>query len=112
MVKTSYVPERGDFIYLEFDPQVGHEQSGRRPALVISPKAYNRKSGLCIVAPITNKDKGYPYDVKILSSIVTGVILSDQIKSLDWKMRKAQFIIKAKEEIMDEVIGVLSTLIS
>ncbi len=85
-----YVPDRGDVIWLQFNPQAGHEQAGRRPALVISPKAYNRKVGLLICCPITNQKKGYPFEVNLPEGIgITGVILSDQVKSLDWKVRQA-----------------------
>lgn len=107
-----YVPDRGDVIWLQFNPQAGHEQAGRRPALVISPKAYNRKVGLLICCPITNQKKGYPFEVNLPEGIgITGVILSDQVKSLDWKVRQATFIVRIADEIMIEVIGKLGTLL-
>ena len=89
---TTYIPERGDVVWISLDPQAGHEQSGRRPVLVLSPKSYNGKVGLAIICPITNQTKGYPFEVIIPSElVVTGVILSDQAKSLDWQERKAEY---------------------
>ncbi len=111
MVKKDYVPERGDIIWLDFPPQSGPEQRGKRPAIVISPKEYNEKVGLGIFCPITSKEKGYPFEVKIESRKIDGVILSDQLKSLDWKSRNAEFIVKAKKEEMKEVIDKISVLI-
>lgn len=107
-----YVPDRGDVIWLQFNPQAGHEQAGRRPALVISPKAYNRKVGLLICCPMTNREKGYPFEVKLPEGIgITGVIWSDQVKNLDWKVRQATFIVRIPDHIMIEVIGKLGTLL-
>ena len=85
MVKTNYIPERGDIVWLDFNPQIGHEQMGKRPALVISPFDYNAKVGLAIFCPITSQKKGYPFEVNIKNKKIDGVVLSDQIKSLDWK---------------------------
>jgi len=92
MVVSPYVPDRAHIIKINFDPQAGHEQAGWRPALVLSPAVYN-KIGLAIVVPITNQVKGYPFEVPMPSGAATrGVILSDAIKSVDWKARKARFI--------------------
>lgn len=89
---TAYTPKRGDVVWVSLDPQAGHEQAGRRPAFVVSPEAYNRKTGLFIACPITSRAKGYPFEVSLPpNSKVSGVILSDQIKSLDWKARRAEF---------------------
>ena len=111
MVKQ-YVPDRGDLIWVEFQPQSGHEQRGLRPALVLSPKSYNQKTSLAILCPITNKEKGYPFEVKLTQKVpVTGVILSDQIKSLDWKARNAKFICKLDIDVIDEVLGKIKALI-
>lgn len=108
----SYVPDRGDVIWLEFNPQAGHEQAGRRPALVLSPKSYNDKVGLLICCPITNKIKGYPFEVQLpANSGVIGAILSDQVKSLDWKIRKAQFIQQIQDEVLKNVLAKLNTLL-
>ncbi len=113
MVKSStYVPDSGDIVWLSFNPQSGHEQSGRRPALVISPLIYNEKTGLAIFCPITSKVKGYPFEVKIPDNLeITGVILSDQVKSLDWKTRKAEFICKLPKFALRETQNKISTLL-
>ena len=85
----SYVPERGDLVWLQFNPQAGHEQSGLRPALVVSSTTYNEKTGLAIFCPITNQVKGYPFEVKLPAGLkVTGAVLSDHVKNLDWKARR------------------------
>lgn len=107
-----YVPARGEIVWLQFDPQAGHEQAGHRPALVISPKPYNQKVGLGLFCPITKQVKGYPFEVLLPAGLgVTGVVLSDQVKRLDWRARKAQQIAKVPQGIIDEVLGKLSTLI-
>lgn len=109
---ASYVPERGDIIWLEFNPQAGHEQSGRRPGLVVSPKAYNQRVGLALVCPITSRAKGYPFEVAIPAGLpCIGVVLVDQTKSLDWRARKANFITRLWVHEVNEVIGKLRTLI-
>jgi mRNA interferase MazF len=101
----SYVPERGDVVWLNFDLQAGHGQAGKRPAFVLSPSAYNRKVGLALLCPITSKIKGYPFEVNIPDGLkVTGTVLSDQIKSLDWKVRNATFICKLPEEVTEQVL--------
>ena len=108
----AYKPKRGDMIWLTFNPQAGHEQAGRRPALVLSPAAYNGKVGLAILCPITSKVKGYPFEVAIPNGLkITGAILSDQVKSLDWKARNAEFICKLPTAIVDEVLLKLNTLL-
>ncbi|MEO8209383.1 MAG: type II toxin-antitoxin system PemK/MazF family toxin [bacterium] len=92
-MENLYIPDRCDIVWIDFDPQAGHEQSGRRPAFVISPRYYNSRSGLAIVCPITNQIKNYPYEVLIpLHLKISGVILADQIKSLEWKIRRVKFI--------------------
>jgi mRNA interferase MazF len=109
---TDYVPESCDAVWLVFDPQAGHEQAGRRPAFVLSPKAYNAKSSLFIACPITSKIKGYPFEVLIPNSYpIQGVILSDQIKSLDWRVRKAEFICTLPLSTMNEVIAKLKPIL-
>jgi mRNA interferase MazF len=103
---AQYIPDKGDVIWLSFDPQAGHEQSGRRPAFVVSPKSYNQKVGLFLVCPITSRKKGYPFEVEITTDRgVHGVVLSDQLKSLDWKARRAEFIEKALPDLTEEVIA-------
>jgi mRNA interferase MazF len=107
-----YFPSRGDAVWLNFSPKAGHEQSGRRPAVVVSPGSYNKKVGLGLFCPITSQTKGYPFEVGIPSGInVSGVVLSDQIKSLDWRAREAQFICKLPVSTMNEVLKKLSTLV-
>ena len=108
----TYVPERGDVVWISFNPQAGHEQAGRRPAIVLSPKPYNRKVGLAILCPVTSQTKGYPFEVRLPAEMrVKGVILSDQVKSLDWRVRKAEFIEALPEEVIGEVLAKLGTLL-
>lgn len=107
-----YVPDRGDLVWLQFNPQSGHEQAGRRPALTLSPKAYNQKVGLAIFCPVSSHEKGYPFEVKINDPKVQGVILADQVKSLDWKRREAEFIAKAPASVIQNVIDLVNTLLS
>ncbi len=107
-----YVPKRGDLVWLTFNPQVGHEQSGRRPALVISPDSYNSKTNLAIFCPATSQAKGYPFEVIIPEGLpISGVILVDQVKSLDWKARKAIFIAALPESVVKEALTLLNLLI-
>ena len=106
-----YVPDRGDIVWLQFNPQSGHEQSGKRPALTLSPKAYNQKVGLAIFCPITSQEKGYPFEVKIHSKEINGVVLSDHVKSLDWKERNAKFITKVSPAVISTVINIFKTII-
>jgi mRNA interferase MazF len=108
----SYIPEKGDLVWINFNPQAGHEQSGNRPAIVLSPLAYNQKVGLALFCPVTNKKKGYPFEVDLPSSCtISGVILSDQVKSLDWKIRNIQFIESLNTSILDDVLAKLTTLL-
>jgi len=111
MVASKYIPERGDIVWLNFSPQTGHEQQGKRPAVVISPQAYNQKTGLALVCPITTKQKGYPFEVKIEIGKINGVVLSDQIKNLDWQQRDIQFIVKTTNNKMNEIVKKLNVLI-
>jgi len=111
MVKKKYVPERGDIVWLNFNPQSGHEQKGKRPAVVISPKEYNEKVGSGLFCPITSRSKNYPFEVKIVNKKIDGVILSDQIKSLDWKTRDIEFITKIPPEKINEITGKISVLL-
>lgn len=107
-----YVPKRGDLVWLTFDPQAGHEQAGRRPAFVLSPEPYNRKTSLFLACPVTSRVKGYPFEVALPAGLpVSGVILADQIKSLDWKERKAQFAARAGGEVIEAVAALILPLI-
>lgn len=101
MPKT-YVPDAGDVIWLEFDPQVGHEQKGKRPALVISPASYNSKAGLMLCCPITSKTKGYPFEVVVDTNPIDGVALVDQVRSLDWAVRNATRAGRVREDVLQE----------
>ena len=114
MVKSKfYVPDRGDIVWLSFDPQSGHEQSGRRPALAISPQEYNEKTDLAIFCPITSQVKDYPFEVKIPDNLkISGVILSDQIRNLDWKTRKAEFICKLPQIALTETLNKINVLLN
>jgi mRNA interferase MazF len=103
-VVSDYAPDRGHVIWLDFDPQAGQEQAGRRPAFVLSPGAYNRKVGLALLCPITSRAKGYPFEVALPEGLgVAGVVLADQIKSLDWRSRRAGFAAEVPEAIIEEV---------
>ncbi|MFO7979889.1 MAG: endoribonuclease MazF [Candidatus Aminicenantes bacterium] len=107
-----YIPERGDIVWLEFNPQTGHEQAGHRPALTVSPKAYNEKVGLALFCPVISHVKGYPFEVVLPEGHkVKGAVLSDQIKSLDWRMRKAQQIASAPRNVLEEVLAKILTLL-
>lgn len=111
MVKE-YIPDQGDFIILSFDPQAGHEQQGRRPALIISKKAFNDKTGLAFACPITSTDRGYPFHTKIPSNRhASGFVMVDQTKSVDYKKRQAQFCGKAPRELLIEVLKLLEPII-
>jgi mRNA interferase MazF len=111
MVKTSYIPERGDIVWIKFNLVLGHEQTRRRPAIVISPKEYNEKVGLGLFCPITSKIKNYPFEVEIKNKKIGGVVLSDQIKSFDWKIREVEFITKATPQKVNEIINKIHILL-
>lgn len=107
-----YVPNSGDVVWLEFDPQAGHEQKGVRPALVLSPADYNAKTGMMICCPITNQIKGYPFEVVIQNNpAVTGAVLSDQVKSLDWQARKAKYKGAVSVDQLQAVRGMIKALL-
>jgi mRNA interferase MazF len=111
--KGVYVPSQGDIVWLHFNPQAGHEQAGHRPALVLSAKSYNKKRGLALFCPLTSKIKGYPFEVVLPndSKIGGGVVLADQIRSLDWRERKAKFVCKAPTEVLEEVMAKIAALL-
>jgi mRNA interferase MazF len=109
----AYIPKRGDVVWISLNPQAGHEQFGRRPAVVLSPAAYNGKVGLAILCPITTQVKGYPFEVSIPDGLpVKGAILADQAKSLDWRVRQAEFICLLPDHIISGVLRKLGTLVS
>ena len=104
MVARAYVPEAGDLVWLTFDPQAGHEQRGRRPALILSPRAYNAKARLAIGCPITSHIKGYPFEVSLPpGDKISGAVLADHVKNLDWQARRVVFEAKAPAQIVTEV---------
>ncbi len=110
--RAAYVPDRGDVIWITFNPQVGHEQSGRRPAVVISPSIYNSRAGMALCCPITSQVKGYPFEVLIPAGLkINGVILADHIRNIDWKTRRAEFLCQLPGRSLDEVTDKIITLI-
>lgn len=103
--RSAYIPERGDAVWIDFDPQAGHEQAGRRPALVLSPAYYNRRAKLALFCPLTTRVKGYTFEVTIPAGLeVVGVALADQVKSLDWRARRVEFICQVPEETIGEAL--------
>ena len=108
----AYIPEKGDFITLSFDPQSGHEQKGRRPALVISNSLFNRATGLAIVCPVTNTNRRIPFHLPVPSvSSLTGFVMAEQVKSVDYNARKARFVEKAPAQFVDDVVAVVDACI-
>ena len=103
MVARAYIPDAGDLVWLTFDPQAGHEQRGRRPALILSPRMYNAKTRLAIACPITSQVKGYPFEVPLPPGAISGVVLADHVKNLDWQVRRVVFEAKATAETVTEV---------
>jgi mRNA interferase MazF len=109
----SYIPERGDVVWLDFNPQAGREQAGRRPAVVLSPREYNKRSGLALLCPITSRVKNYPFEVRLPDAFdVRGVILCDQIKSLDWAARKLARQAQLDQSTMAHVLGKVHALLA
>ncbi|MCB9818745.1 endoribonuclease MazF [Candidatus Nomurabacteria bacterium] len=111
MVNKVYIPDRGDLVWVDFNPTRGKEQAKVRPAIVLSPKAYNQKISLAIMCPITSVQKNYPFEVVVSDKKVSGVILSDHARSLDWKARNTKFIAKAKPSVIAEVQTKLGLLV-
>ncbi|MEX0331103.1 MAG: endoribonuclease MazF [Puniceicoccaceae bacterium] len=108
---SRYVPSSGDLVWLTFTPQAGHEQAGHRPALVISQKSYNQRTGLALFCPLTSRAKGYPFEVECRGTKVNGVVLADQVKSLDWKVRNARRIESAPDGVLEEALAKLKALL-
>ncbi len=107
-----FIPARGDVVWITLDPQLGHETKGRRPALVISPKAYNAKVGLAILCPITSRVKGYPFEVPMPDDVpIAGVVLADQVKNVDWRARRAALACQLRASVVAEVLAKLGALI-
>jgi mRNA interferase MazF len=113
MARRGYVPARGDLVWLSFTPQAGHEQAGRRPAVVLSPSAYNKKVGLALVCPITSQVKGYPFEVAVPPALpVSGVVLADHVRNLDWRARGAEFIGRFPEPAVNEIAAVITSILT
>jgi mRNA interferase MazF len=111
--KTKYVPERGDVVWVTLDPQAGHEPAGRRPALVLSPAAYNGRVGLALLCPVTSQVKGYPFEVALPEGLpVAGVVLADEVKSLDWRARRAGHICAIPADVVAQVLERLNALLA
>lgn len=110
MVKE-YIPQKGDLVILTFDPSAGHEQQGRRPALILSNESFNKALGLAIACPITNTDRDFPFHVEVKSENLTGFIMTEQIKSIDYKVRKAKFVEKVNNDILAKVLGITESII-
>lgn len=109
---AAYVPERGDLMWLTFNPQAGHEQAGRRPALVLSPAPYNKRTSLALICPVTSRIKGYPFEVSLPPSLgVAGVVLADQLRSLDWRARSAQFIARCPKSVLGDLTMLIKPLL-
>jgi len=109
---VEYIPELGDLVVLTFNPQSGHEQKGRRPAIIVSNKVFNQYLGLAFACPITNTKRDFPFHIEVKSENLTGYIMVEQCKSIDYKTRKIKFIEKADEKIVDEVLAILSSIVN
>ena len=113
MIRREYVPERGDVVWMTFIPQAGHEQSGRRPAVVISSSIYNGRTGMALCCPVTGQVKGYPFEVLVPPELkIKGAILADHIRNIDWRARRTKYICQLHESVMDEITGKLIALIT
>ncbi|MDD3855697.1 type II toxin-antitoxin system PemK/MazF family toxin [Sulfurimonas sp.] len=110
MVKE-YIPKKGDLVILTFDPSAGHEQQGRRPALIISNEVFNKHVGLAIACPITNTDRNFPFHVKLDSTNLTGFVMTEQIKSVDYNVRKVKFVERVSDEVMEKVLGIVESVV-
>ena len=108
---VEYIPKKGDLVILTFDPSAGHEQQGRRPALIISNETFNKHVGLAMVCPITNTDRNFPFHVSVNSKQLTGFIMTEQFKSIDFRIRKVKFVEKVDDEVLDNVLGILESVV-
>ncbi len=111
MVAKTYIPDKGDLVWIDLNPAKGREQAKVRPAIVVSPKNYNQKTSLALMCPITSVQKGYPFEVQVKDKKITGVILADHVRSLDWKARNVTFIARAKSKVIQETQSKLLLLI-
>jgi len=112
LVKQKYIPNKGDLVILTFDPQAGHEQKGRRPALVVSNHEFNKAVGFALVCPITNTNRGFPFHVAVEGEAIGGFILTEQVKSIDYVARKVKFVERLQDEKLDEVMGIIEAILS
>lgn len=113
MKGRAYVPDRGDAVWLDFDPQAGREQAGRRPGVVMSPASYNSKAGLAIICPITNRAKGYPFETPLPMGLpISGVVLADHARSRDWNARRAELICRLPSEVIEDVAAKVIALVA
>ena len=109
---AKYIPARGDLVWLQFTPQAGHEQAGHRPAVALSPRSYNQKTGLALFCPVTSQIKGYPFEVKLPDGLpIKGVVLCDQVKSLDWSARRARLAARLPAATMDDILAKMLALL-
>lgn len=109
---AKYIPARGDLVWLQFTPQAGHEQAGHRPAVALSPRSYNQKTGLALFCPVTSQIKGYPFEVNLPDGLpVKGVVLCDQVKSLDWSARRARLAARLPTATMDDILAKMLALL-
>jgi mRNA interferase MazF len=108
---VKYIPEQGDIVALTFDPQSGHEQKGRRPAVIVSNKVFNQHVGLAFACPITNTKRGFPFHIEVDSNQLTGYIMVEQMKSIDYKARKIKYIEKASRETIDKLLGIAESIL-
>ncbi|MGZ8548279.1 MAG: type II toxin-antitoxin system PemK/MazF family toxin [Sulfuricurvum sp.] len=106
-----YIPQKGDLVILTFDPQAGHEQQGRRPALIISNNLFNQRVGLAIACPITNTNRNFPFHVAVNSEHLNGFIMSEQVKSIDFQARNVKFVAKVDQEVLSQVLGLVESII-
>ena len=112
VARDEYVPRRGDIVWIDLIPQAGHEQSGRRPAVILSPETYNGKVGLALFCPLTSQVKGYPWEVRIPEGLsVSGVVLADQVKNLDWRSHRAEFLCALPESAVAEILDKVGTIV-
>ena len=112
MTQRRYIPDRGDFVWITLNPTAGHEQAGRRPALVLSPKSYNRKTGLCVICPATRQAKGYAFEVEVINPDgTTSVILSDHLRNVDWGARQVQRIHRVTDDVLNAVVARIEALV-
>jgi len=110
-VVENYIPKKGDLVILTFDPSTGHEQQGRRPALIISNEIFNKHVGLAIACPITNTNRNFPFHVEVDSDKLTGFIMTEQIKSIDYNVRKVKFVERVSDEVMEKVLGIVESVV-